>query len=276
VRVSAAWSVEVPDFTSAIAACCNRPRAEGFCSDCAAGSNQWLDVGAQRDETFRRFREHHEVSFDFLCARPRKQRQDRTRRIETVFRAKLRTRHCLRLCIEQRVSDKHGFAARLGKQRFLERQNHGEPIRGCNELRNTAPVPSPDLWHDVVQNTRPGLTRSAREAHIEAGIIDGYDEIRPLLPHRLADSLPESQKEGQSACDFDEPHDGEVVEIGQQVHTRSAHAWPAKSPEPGIWEAGEKRTREAGAMQITGWLARGEKDVRAGGRQVSRLRYQIM
>jgi hypothetical protein len=29
-------------------------------------------------------------------------------------------------------------------------------------------------------------------------------------------------------------------------------------------------------VQVTGWLARGEKDVRAGGRQVSRLRYQIM
>src|SRR5205807_2574778 len=53
-------------------------------------------------------------------------------------------------------------------------------VEVTHHLRDAAAVPGPDLWADVIDDlqTRRSLTKSARQAKIEAGIIDENHGIR--------------------------------------------------------------------------------------------------
>src|SRR5688572_25191315 len=96
--------------------------------------------------------------------------------------------------------------AGITEKLFFEGQHHRKMIRIACELLHPAAVPRPNLRRNVVEHGRPALPCISREPQIEAGVIDGNDEIgRCGLDVRF--HAPEQpQKIRKMFCDFEKAH----------------------------------------------------------------------
>jgi hypothetical protein len=143
---------------------------------------------------------------------------------------------------------------------------------GAGQLRGAMRLPRPDLGGDVVDHGNPPFVRRRRDAEVEPRVVDGDDEVDLPDASSLPDPALEPQEVRKAGRDLGEPHDGEVVEPGQEFHPLGGHPLAPGPQEPGAgnaprsararwapWRSPEaspaSRSRSNRAAPVTSWRA---------------------
>ncbi len=212
---------------------------------------------------------------EFLNARAWKHTEQRTPRIQPPGTEALVASGNGVGPIKQRVPDVLGVGPVTGQEFGLERQDGRHAVRRCSERARPTTLPGPDLGRDVIQHSASAHVGRPRNPQIESRIIHQNHQVGTLdlnQPNHLSFQAPEIWEARQ---DFDESHDGERVEFGQEFHPLGLEPIPTHPDEPGFRGARSQRANQGRCMLVPRGLTREDKDGRLRVGQKAQPRYQI-
>ena len=98
--------------------------------------------------------------------------------------------------VHQRVAHETDRDAVSFVEGRLEGKQYRHPVHALRDLFHPVFPPGPYLGADVMQHRDPQPLRMARQAQVEAGVVHGDQQVRPLLPQQ---TLHLSQYPAQTA-----------------------------------------------------------------------------
>ena len=162
--------------------------------------------------------------------------------------------------VQQRMPHEARVHPALAQEILLERQHHRHLVRVAAQVAHPRLVPRPHLRRDVVEDGDAGRLRVPRQAQVEAGIVDGDDEVHALRLQRGEDPLAELDEERQVLDHLHEPHHRQLVQPGERLHPLRPHPPAAEADEPRGGKPLAQRPGERRPVQVAALLARRDED----------------
>src|SRR3954468_22393086 len=211
-----------------------------------------LQTGDARLELLPHCDEIVDMPVDFLLPAAREQCEHprflwKTERFTRFFPR----RHVLR-AIQQRMPDERCIDPVSAKELFLEWKNHRRLRNQLGQLRQSSSAPRPDLRCHVAQDRDAGSPCGRRDFHIEAWVVDQYDE-RDLAPLEHAADRPQQLEVPRDVFQhFEKSHDAQLMVAVNQLHALLGEPCPANGKQLEVRSDASELARHTRRMEVAG------------------------
>ena len=120
--------------------------------------------------------------------------------------------------------------------------------------------PGPDLRTDVLHRGQAAALEPARQAQVERRGIDAHEDIRRIAQELAQQAGTQAIEPRQVPQRLDEPHDGDFFGTGQRLAAGGPHARAGHPDKAGVGMQAAERLDEGRAEQVSGCLARHQRD----------------
>ena len=173
-------------------------------------------VGIDSPQRRRDAQHAREVGADLGPTAPRQ--QDQRASLSYSFDLLLGRRRVLQL-VEQRVTDvgrRHPLAP---EELGLERQDRERRVDGASVAAHPPRAPGPVLRRDVVQHRHAAAAAGLGHHHVQAGVVDEHDEVRPVVAQQPQEVGVGPQDQRQLSEHADHAHHRVLAEA--EAHRRA-------------------------------------------------------
>ncbi len=206
--------------------------------------------------------EELEVSPDLLLPGPGEESQDGPGGIQAMgLRKSLEGRKSFGF-LQKGMAHEHCFSSRIPKDLLFEWKDDGDSVCIPGEFLGPAGLPRPDLRSDVIENGNPLLMGRPGDSEIEAGVVDGENQIHPAIFQEGVDLLLEFPEKGEMPDDLDEAHDGQLIQPRHEIHAQRRHSVPPQAKEACVWPPLEECSGHLRPMEVSRGLSGQHQDDR--------------
>ena len=165
--------------------------------------------------------------------------------------------------VHQGMSRPHGVGAQPAVDVHLERKQRDDAARAARDRLRPTPAPRPHLRADVVDERHPVPLEPPRQERVEVRKVDQDGSVRPP-PARLATEGGQRPDErGKLLEDLEDSDDREILGADGRIHPLGREKGAAHSERPNVGTPRRDRPQEAGAVNVSGGLARGNEKIQA-------------
>ncbi len=200
------------------------------------------------------------MKLDLPPAAPRKEQNDRPRRIEIEVGAEPFSRPRRLDEVYQGMAHVVGSNPFLAIERLLERKNHQHLVDELADLSNATAPPGPHLGADVVENGDSPLLQTLREPQVKSREVDEDRGVRFALLRFVGEALHRSPERRDLPDHFQEADHGDFLELDDEVGAIRFRARAAEAERLDRGNARSKLAQELAGIQVSRRFTRAEEN----------------
>ena len=162
--------------------------------------------------------------------------------------------------IRERMTDEPRRDAMPFVESRLERQQAEDAVTGLADAAHPALPPSPDLRADILDRSDPPRFHPRSEPEVELRCIDTDEHIGTQLRQFGDQPATQLQEPRQMPQHLGEPHDGELLGVGQRFAARSTHPRPRDAHDAHARQPRTQHIDQGGTEVVSRGLARHQGD----------------